>query len=295
MFLTAALFLVGVAQAQSFRKTNASNPVVVKEIKAIGDSRTGEIEFELLIHCNGYLSTNDLDDGQRANVLSTWVERAVDDKGREAISYTASRIDSPNAKSAPIVKGEDTRMRLSGYSGIVVSPDVQTLRSVSFYNVSNTVTNVPIEWKTPEERVAIYPAEHYLVLGRNVYEGTHVTPFTGRMEITPTKYYDSEKYYTYSDGNYLYLSGVVGNRATGEVRLIIKMKGDWTGTVQMFDDNGDAYSDEMEKMFGVSNTGVLVETFSKILKMSPEVKSFQKIKIKNRTFKDVPIQWVDVK
>lgn len=265
--------------------STSNDPIVIKEIKAIGNPRTGEIVFELLLHCNRHNGTT----------FSTYVTKAIDENGTEAISYTVSRIDNPEPVKAPVVEGEDTRMRLSAMSSIVVNPQVQTLRSVQFAGIKSPVTSIPIEWKAQEVKYSLYPAEHYLVENRNVYKGTEVLPFTGRMVIEPTQYYGENRYYTYSKGGELYLCGIVGDRATGNVRIIVNVKGQWDGDCQMFDSDGNAISGSMEKFFGATSWNKPTEIYSKILKINVSVDSFQKITINNCTFKNVPIQWIDVK
>lgn len=270
-----------------------SEPVHFTNLKAYGDPATGILSFKV----------DATRTAKSAYAISLGVLSVTDDKGNTIPSYTR---DNKNALPwYPITDNLATKITIRGNESVVVNPDVRMLKKVVLCGSNGdrwpgelaTFNNVPIEWEPRDPHPACWPAEHYLSR-RHVFEGTPVIEHTGFIETAKEGDWDGIKY-AINHGTFIHLSGIVGNRKTGEVRIIIKFYGSMSmnsSETKFFDEDGNMYEQKSDVFLpsGVSSTSYFTELVSKPFKVPTSVKRIQKLTISCWSFTDIPIQWVEL-
>ncbi len=270
-----------------------SEPVHFTNLKAYGDPATGILSFKV----------DATRTAKSAYAISLGVLSVTDDKGNTIPSHT--RDNKNSLPWYPITDNLATKITIQGNESVVVNPDVRMLKKVVLCGSNGdrwpgelaTFYNIPIEWEPRDPHPACWPAEHYLSR-RHVFEGTPVIEHTGFIETAKEGDWDGIKY-AINHGSFIHLSGIVGNRKTGEVRIIIKLNGSMSmnsSETKFFDEDGNMYQQESDVFLpsGESSTGYFSELVSKPFKVPTSVKRIQKLTISCWSFTDIPIQWVEL-
>lgn len=231
--------------------------------------------------------------------LESWQRYAVDNRGTQ---YDYSKI-----MSVPTFKGMWTRATFTGTDGFVVAKGATSLSRLTLSSRwcssgsddEPSWSNIDIRWKPYDTLYPAWSAEAY-ASGRYFCEGTPALPYTGRTECIQS----------HSDYVPLRLTGVVGNRQTGLVTLVLSAHalrgGEHSLTIEQitaFDDDGNAY----EKDYGYNaDENTLVTDIDRELRcltfqVPITATSFQRIEFKCKVGSfdyikyrcdDVPIHWV---
>lgn len=271
-----------------------SEPVHFTNLKAYGDPTTGRL----------ILKVEASRTAKSAYAISLGVLSVTDDKGNTIPSYT--RDNKNSLPWYPITDNLATKITIRGNESVIVDPDVRMLKKVVLCGSNGdrwpgelaTFYNIPIEWEARDPHPACWPAEHYLSR-RHVFEGTPVVEYTGFIETAKEGDWDGIKY-AINHGSFIHLSGIVGNRTTGEVRIIIKLNGTMSkisySNTEFYDEDGNMYQQKSDVFLpsNVLSTDYFTELVSKPFKVPTTVKRIQKLTISCWSFTDIPIQWVEL-
>ena len=281
----------------------------------VGDARTGYLTIYQSI---GGISTN----WYNVDLLGHYVNYGIKTLGSGEIDRTSLYAQFPRDGYRNMVLREIVKCNRGDKH--VEKIEIGFLDDI----ISLSYKNVPIIWRTHTTPPACRPAEYYLTMkhNENMVGGTAVVPYGGGMEKNRWSRYgelghcNGDSYCREVVLNRtinLELKGVVGNASTGEIcpifALMTTHDENWLveiSSVDLYDEEGN-YSHIGEKYYTEKSyflpDGFWTEVADLTTTVAPGSATLQKMTVlvsmkydgdgpaRIFEFRDVPIQWIDVK